>query len=115
MAILETIAIRTVWGKALDALRRVPWFVWAGLAILAFWWIDRSGQYREGRQDGREMVLAELRAAEAESLKKAAESARKADTAGEKRALEFAEAQATAIETIEKAEASDANPLDALF
>ena len=114
-AMLETIAIKTVWGKAFDALKRIPWFVWVALAILALWWIDRGAQYREGLSDGREAILAEFRAAEAEALKKGAEKARKGDLAGEKRALEFAEEQAAAIEVIEKAEIEEGNALDAIF
>ena len=70
---------------------------------------------REGRQEGRESVLAELRAAEAESLKRAAMAAREADKLAEERALAEAEVRAGDIAKIERAEAEGGNSLDALF
>lgn len=112
---LEKIAIRTVWGKAWDALRRIPWFVWVALAVLALWWIDRSGQYREGRADGREAVMAELRAAEQAAGKRALKAAAKADEKAAKREEAQAKVIADQIKAIEAAEADDENALDALF
>ena len=41
-------------------LKRVPWFVWVALALLALWAFDRSAQYREGYREGAESVKAEL-------------------------------------------------------
>ena len=113
--ILEAIAIRTVWGKIWAALKSVPWFVWIGVAVLALWFIDRNAQYREGFENGRTEVLEELRTAQA----KAAETALKAAAQADEKALERAEAEAEVIErqldAIERAEANDENPLDALF
>ena len=113
--ILQTIAIRTVWGKIWAALKSVPWFVWIGVAVLALWFIDRNAQYREGFESGRTEVLEELRTAQV----KAAENALKAAAQADEKALERAEAEAEVIErqidAIERAEANDENPLDALF
>lgn len=77
---LETIAIRTVWGKALDALKRVPWWVWAALAVLAFWWIDRGAQYRAGYREASAAAEARYTAALAEATK-AAEDAKQSEEA----------------------------------
>lgn len=96
-------------------LKRVPWFVYVGVAVLALWFIDRNAQYREGHEDGRETVLAEFRAKEAEALKNAAEARQEADTAGEQRELQEAEIVGGMIDDIERAEANEENPLDALF
>lgn len=113
--ILETIAIRTVWGKAWAAIKTVPWFVWVAVAVVALWFIDRNAQYREGYDNGAESVKAELRAAQA----KAAETALKAAARADEKAIARAEAESEVIErqldAIERAEANDENPLDALF
>jgi len=115
LMILETIAIRTVWGKIWAALKSVPWFVWVGVAVVSLWFIDRNAQYREGFENGRTEVMEELRTAQA----KAAENALKAAAQADEKALERAEAEAEIIErqleAIERAEANDENPLDALF
>lgn len=113
--IFETIAIRTVWAKVWDAIKSVPWFVWVAVAVVAMWLMDRNAQYREGFENGAESVKAELRAAQS----KAAETALKAAAQADEKALERAEAEAEVIErqldAIERAEANDENPLDALF
>ena len=109
--ILETIAFRKVWA----ALKAVPWFVWVAIAVAALWFIDRNAQYREGFENGRGEVLEQLRKAEAEAAQKALEAVARAD----EKALERAEAEAEVIErqldAIQRAEANDENPLDALF
>lgn len=111
MPILETIAIKTVWGKAIDLLGKVPREVWYCLAALAAWWWFSSHYIEQGREE----VLSELRAAQAETAEKALEAIAEADTA----ALERHEANAAVleaqIERIEQAEAEESNPLDALF
>jgi hypothetical protein len=78
-------------------------------------WAWGAHNYRSGYSEGRESVLAELRTAEAESLKKAATAARNADKAGEQRALVEAETRAADLKAIERAEATGGNALDALF
>lgn len=109
--ILETIAIRKVWA----ALKSVPWFIWVAVAVVALWFIDRNAQYREGFENGRGEVLEQLRKAEVEAAQKSLEAAAQAD----EKALERAEAEAEVIErqldAIERAEAEERNPLDALF
>lgn len=72
-------------------------------------------EYRKGYREGVESVETRLKEAEAEALKKAAIAARKADEAGEQRALIEAEARAADLKAIEKAEAEGGNSLDALF
>lgn len=113
--ILETIAIRTVWGKAWDAIKAVPWYIWLALAIAGAWYVDRGVQYREGFINGAESVKEELRAERAEAVERSLEAASQADTAGIERAEVEAEAVEAIIERIEEAEASDGNALDALF
>lgn len=53
MAILETIAIKTVWGKAADFLKGVPWGVWASLALLIGALVYGKVQYAQGKADER--------------------------------------------------------------
>ena len=101
--------------SALGLAKRVPWFVYAGLVVLAAWGIDRTVQYRSGYSDGEQAVEQRLRDAEAKALRKASEAFQNADKAGEERALAEAEAQNAALEAIRKAEANDANSLDAIF
>ena len=76
--ILETIAIRTVWAKAWDAIKAVPWWVWLALAVAALWWIDRGAQHREGYREGVAEVTAKYETAIAEA-NRAAEAARKSE------------------------------------
>lgn len=96
-------------------LKRVPWQVWAALAILAAWGIDRTAQYRSGYSEGRESVLTELRTAEAKAADKALEAIAEAGEAGVERAERFEAEQQALGEAIEAAEAVNENALDALF
>lgn len=109
--IFETIAIRKVWA----AIKAVPWQVYAIGALVAAIPINGCVQYNKGYDNGAESVKAELRAAQS----KAAETALKAAAQADEKALERAEAEAEVIErqldAIERAEANDENPLDALF
>lgn len=66
MPILETIAIKTVWGKAWGLFKSVPLWVWATILIAGAWWIDRSHQYDLGRADEREAWEAEVASIRAE-------------------------------------------------
>lgn len=105
----------TYLATARALLKRIPWFVWAAMAIIAAWGIDRTVQYRSGHSDGRESVLAELRAAEAKAAQKALEAAATATQAGIKRAERFDAEQETLSDAIRKAEDANQNSLDALF
>lgn len=78
--ILETAAIRTIWAKAWDALKAVPWFIWVGAAIVALWFIDRNAQYREGDAAGYGRAQAEHRDAELAAIRAQEESAAVADS-----------------------------------
>ncbi len=77
--------------------------------------IHGCAEHRKGYREGVASVEARLKVAEAESLKKAAIAARKADEAGEQRALAEAETRAADLKAIERAEAEGGNALDALF
>lgn len=103
------------FAPALAFLKRVPWPVYAALALLALWAWDRTAQYNEGRKDGRESVLAELRKAEAEAGEKALKAIDQADQNAAERAEAEAEVIERQLDAIERAEANDENPLDALF
>ncbi len=85
------------------------------LALLVALPVHGCVEYDKGFDNGRTEVLEELRAAQA----KAAETALKAAAQADEKALERAEAEAEVIErqldAIERAEANDKNPLDALF
>ena len=105
----------TALATARAFLKRVPWQVWAALAIIAAWCIDRTVQYRSGYSEGRESVLTELRTAEAKAAEKALEAIAEAGEAGVERAERFEAEQETLSQAIEKAEAANRNPLDELF
>jgi hypothetical protein len=77
--------------------------------------IHGCAEHRKGYREGVESVETRLKEAEAESLKKAAVAARKADEAGEQRALVEAETRAADLKAIERAEAENTNALDGLF
>lgn len=109
--ILETIAIRKVWG----ALRAVPWQVYVIGALVAAIPINGCVQYREGFENGRGEVLEQLRKAEAEAAQKSLEAVARADEEAIERAEKEAEIIAGQLEAIERAEAEERNPLDALF
>jgi hypothetical protein len=96
-------------------LSRVPWQVYAILALLAAWGVDRTVQYRSGYSDGRESVLTELRTAEAEAAQKALEAAATATQAGIERSERFDVEQQALRDAITEAERADRNALDALF
>lgn len=109
------LAALTWFGTVKSVLAKVPWYVWAILALLAVWAIDRTAYGSRRYSDGRESVLTELRTAEADALERASKAIQSADKAGAKRAEIEAETRAADIEAIERAEATDANPLDSLF
>lgn len=105
----------TVFATLSGFAKRIPWPVWAALAIIAAWGLDRTAQHREGVREGKETILAELRIQEADALKKAAQARAVGDEAAAKREADFAEQQARTIDTIEEAEANETNALDALL
>ena len=98
-------------AKAWGFLKGVPWQVYAAVgAALLLWFV-----YAEGKDAGREEVMAELREAEAKAVKRSEKAASKADTKAAKREEAEAAVIAEQIEAIEAAEASGENALDALF
>ena len=103
------------FGTIKSAMARIPWQAYIAAGLLAAIPVNGCIQYRSGYSDGRESVLAELRTAEAESLERASKAIERADKAGAKRAEIEAETRAADIEAIERAEATNANPLDALM
>lgn len=96
-----------IWGF----LRGVPWQVYAGLALLAAFWIWGNHQYSEGR----ESVLVELRAAEAEAKEAAIDAAASADASERDRVADFMAEQEALSDVIEQAEKENGNALDAIF
>lgn len=109
--ILETIAIRTVWGKAWAALKAVPWQLYVIGALLAAIPINGCVQYREGDADGYERAQAEYREAE--------QAARKLQEQSAATATEEREADTGAITTDQEARdnainsTTDTRPSDA--
>lgn len=98
-----------------SVLSNVPWFVWAALAIIAAWGIDRTAYGAERYSEGRESVLSELRAREAQAKDKALEAILKGDKRAIERAKKFEAQEAVLRDAIEAAETDSGNSLDALF
>lgn len=96
-----------IWGL----IKRVPWPVFAALAVLIAAWL--YGNHRAAQE--RAEIAAELREAEAEAVKNSLEAASKADTKAAKRAEVEAKVIGEQIEAIEAAEVAGRNPLDELF
>lgn len=96
-------------------LKRVPWQVWCGIAVVLACWV--WGNYREaqGRADERAEIAAELAQAEKEAVRESLEAAAKADTEAAIAAEEEAAVIAEQINRIEDAEAAGRNSLDELF
>lgn len=107
--------IASLFFTARALLARIPWWVWPALAIAGAWWWDRTAQYREGYSEGRESVLAQLRAAEARARDKATEAASEAQERATERAVTFEAKQTKDKAAITEAKANDTNALDALF
>lgn len=99
----------------LSIFTKIPWFIWAFLALLALWVFDRNDRYDDGFNDGKEAAMIELRKAE----KKVEEVQEKAIEKADKKAEKRAEAEAEIIDNLEKkiqkAEAKNENALDAIF
>jgi hypothetical protein len=77
--------------------------------------INGCVQYNRGENAGREEIRAELRAAERKAMQDAWEARAKADEKARERAKARREALREQLDTIEKAEADEKNPLDSLF
>jgi hypothetical protein len=101
--------------KAHGLLKRVPWPVYAALALLAVWAWDRISYGNRRYDAGRAAVVAELKQAQAKVMKRAAAAIAAADDAGAKRAEVETKVLSGQIKKIEQAEAKNENPLDALF
>ena len=114
-AAVKAIFAKPIWRAIGGALGRVPWQIYAALALVLAFQVHGCTQYRSGFQDGKESVLSELRTAEAKSVTRSIEAARKADAAGAIRAEQQAAVIAEQIERIEQAERTGGNALDSLF
>jgi Flp pilus assembly protein TadB len=92
-------------------LKAIPWPIYAAIALVAafFFW----GDYQHER--GRDVVLTELRKAEAQAKAKRRAAIIESDAKAKDRAKEFGAQQDILQETIENAQETDSNPLDALF
>ena len=96
-------------------LKRVPWQVYAVLALLAAFPVTYCTGHKNGVSDGRAAVLAALRDRQDKAEEKALVAVSKADKAGAERAEVEAKVIERQIEAIEEAEAAGDNPLDGLF
>jgi nitroimidazol reductase NimA-like FMN-containing flavoprotein (pyridoxamine 5'-phosphate oxidase superfamily) len=97
------------------SLVRIPWQVWAAVALVIAFPLTHCHGYRSGYSDGRQAVLDDLRAKEAAMSQKALEAVAKGNIEAAKRADQHAAAIAEEVRAIEKAEAEGGSPLDALF
>lgn len=97
----------TAWQLA----KRVPWQAYAIVALVLAVWIYGSNRYDAGR----ESVLAELRAKEAEAKEQAWESITTEGAKGAERAKAFEAEQETLRDAIKEAEAAETSALDELF
>ena len=98
-------------APALAFLKRVPWPVYAALAVLFAAWL--YGNHRAAQE--RAEIAAELEAARAEAVERSLEAASKADLEEAKQADKEAAILADLTDKIETAEAEGSNPLDELF
>ena len=85
------------------------------LGLVAALILSHTLAYCEGRSDGRESVMAELREQEAAAKSQAWEAITTEGAKGAERAREFEQQQETLRDAIEKAENANQNPLDAIF
>ncbi len=103
------------WNAVKGVAARIPWQALVAVALLIAIPVNGCIQHRNGVSEGREAVLAELRAAEAEAAEKALHAIAEAGAGGVERAEKFEAVQEGLREAIKEAEANDTNSLDALF
>lgn len=97
----------TAWQFA----KRVPWQAYAIVALVLAVWIYGNNRYAAGR----ESVLEELRAKEAEAKEQAWEAIEQEGIKGAERAKAFEAQQETLRDAIKEAEAAETSALDELF
>ena len=85
------------------------------LGLVAALILSHTLAYCEGRSDGRDKVMAELREQEARAKADAWQAITTEGAKGAERAREFEQQQETLRDAIEKAEAANQNALDELF
>lgn len=90
---------------------KVPWQIYAGLAVLVLCGLS----YCKGRADMDARWIAKLEAAQDKAEAKAVEAAQSADANEQGRVGEFTAEQDALGDLIDEAEASGDNALDALF
>jgi len=104
-----------IWHAVKALAKRIHPAIYLALAICLAIWAWGAHNYRSGHSDGREAVLNELRAASAKAAERSLEAIAEAGDAGIERAEQFDTEQRALNEAIERAEAKEGNPLDALF
>lgn len=92
-------------------LKRVPWQIYAGLALVLGAYIYGEVRFNAGK----DIVLERLKEAERKAEIEAKLARAQADENAEERAREFEHEQDTLNEAIKEAEAAGDNPLDGLF
>eukprot|EP00919_Chromeraceae_sp_WS-2016_P041050 GHVR01097963.1.p4 GENE.GHVR01097963.1~~GHVR01097963.1.p4 ORF type:complete len:104 (-),score=20.53 GHVR01097963.1:1691-2002(-) len=103
--------MKTLLSTAWAFTKGVPREVWYVVAAAAFLLWFAGNRYDAGQ----ESVYAKLRAAEATAAANAQLAAQSADAEQQEQASEFQAEQEALAKVIEKAEANDENPLDAIF
>jgi hypothetical protein len=104
-----------IWHAVKALAKRIHPAIYLALAICLAIWAWGAHNYRSGHSDGREAVLADLRAAEALAKEKALQAIAEAGDAGIERAERFEAEQRALNEVIGRAEAKEGSALDALF
>lgn len=102
-------------APVLAFLKRVPWQVWCGIAVVLTAWVWGNHREAEGRAEERREIAAELAEAKQEAIDRSNEAASKADMQASMKADQEAAVIAEQIEAIEAAEVAGENPLDSLF
>ncbi len=102
-------------ASVLAFLGRVPWQVWAGIALILAVSLSYCHGKGVGEREERAEWIAKLEKAEADAEAKAKEAAQSADEQQQQRADEFEAEQESLREIIDDAESIGANPLDALI
>lgn len=102
-------------GRALAFLGKVPWQIWAGLALILAVGLSYCQGHRTGYNKADAEWTERLEKAEREAKAKAVAAERSADEQQQERATEFEAEQEALREIIDESESTGGNPLDSLL
>lgn len=102
-------------GKALSMLGRIPWQVYAAIALILAVSLSYCHGKGVGEREEKAEWIAKLEKAEADAEARAKEAAQSADEQQQERADEFEAQQDALNEVIDNAESTGTNPLDAML